>query len=168
MVTALKVSVVGLFHMRTYQRVGSWRWLSSGPTACQVRRARQPSTGRRQLRSAELDELVKGYQTGATVYDLAARFSIDRRTERDTPSSRHMKLNWELFGVSPIRDGREFTACICNSVCGSHPEVPRERPAGLRAERHSTRSPPLTDHVSRSTSSTFRAAISLSRARVSR
>jgi DNA-binding CsgD family transcriptional regulator len=34
----------------------------------------------RQLRPAEVDDLVETYQAGATVFDLAARFGIDRRT----------------------------------------------------------------------------------------
>jgi hypothetical protein len=34
----------------------------------------------RQLRSVELDELVKGYRAGKTGYQLGAQFGIDRRT----------------------------------------------------------------------------------------
>lgn len=34
----------------------------------------------RQLRPAELDELVKGYRAGMTVFQLADQFGIDRRT----------------------------------------------------------------------------------------
>jgi DNA-directed RNA polymerase specialized sigma24 family protein len=34
----------------------------------------------RQLRPAEVDELVEDYRAGATVYDLAARFGISRAT----------------------------------------------------------------------------------------
>jgi hypothetical protein len=34
----------------------------------------------RPLRQGEVDELVAAYQAGATVFDLAARFGIDRKT----------------------------------------------------------------------------------------
>lgn len=34
----------------------------------------------RQLRPTEVDELVAGYGAGATVFELGARFDIDRRT----------------------------------------------------------------------------------------
>ena len=41
----------------------------------------RPNPGRaRQLDTDQVQELIAGYQTGATVYELGARFSIDRRT----------------------------------------------------------------------------------------
>ncbi|HEY6423039.1 MAG TPA: hypothetical protein VIY28_07285, partial [Pseudonocardiaceae bacterium] len=41
----------------------------------------RPKPGRaRQLDTDQVQELITGYQTGATVYGLGARFGIDRRT----------------------------------------------------------------------------------------
>src|SRR5262249_10919832 len=34
----------------------------------------------RKLRHAEIDELIAGYVAGATVYELAAKFDVDRKT----------------------------------------------------------------------------------------
>lgn len=41
----------------------------------------RPKPGRaRQLDADQVQELIAGYQAGATVYELGARFGIDRRT----------------------------------------------------------------------------------------
>jgi hypothetical protein len=41
----------------------------------------RPKTGRaRQLDTEQIQELIAGYQAGATVYELGARFGIERRT----------------------------------------------------------------------------------------
>jgi hypothetical protein len=41
----------------------------------------RPKPGRaRQLDANQIQELIAGYQAGATVYELGARFGIDRRT----------------------------------------------------------------------------------------
>jgi DNA-directed RNA polymerase specialized sigma24 family protein len=45
----------------------------------EVQRARSYRTAR-QLKPAELDELVMAYAAGATVFELGDRFGIDRRT----------------------------------------------------------------------------------------
>ncbi|WP_433622938.1 hypothetical protein [Nocardia sp. CA-120079] len=43
--------------------------------------AKRPKPRRaRQLDADRIAELITGYQTGSTVYELAARFSIERRT----------------------------------------------------------------------------------------
>lgn len=44
-----------------------------------ARRCRVPGTAR-QLESQQVQELIAGYQAGATVYELGERFGIDRRT----------------------------------------------------------------------------------------
>src|SRR5665213_112321 len=43
-------------------------------------KTRKPTQVARQLRPAEIEELVAGYQDGATVYQLAAQFRISRST----------------------------------------------------------------------------------------
>ncbi|MDQ4033496.1 MAG: hypothetical protein M3332_15120 [Actinomycetota bacterium] len=44
-----------------------------------VRRGRVPGSAK-QLEGQQVQELIAGYQTGATVYQLGERFGIDRRT----------------------------------------------------------------------------------------
>ena len=55
----------------------------------------RPKPGRaRQLDTDQIQKLITGYQTGATVYELGARFGIERRTvsnilyRHDTPMRR--------------------------------------------------------------------------------
>ncbi len=51
------------------------------PTAPVPKRPMRRIPGRaRQLSADQVEELIAGYQAGATVYDLGDRFGIDRRT----------------------------------------------------------------------------------------
>ncbi|MFV2195041.1 helix-turn-helix domain-containing protein [Nocardiopsis sp. LOL_012] len=67
-----------------------------GATRAPQKRARNPRTAR-QLKPAQVEELIAEYQAGATVYQLADRFGIERRTVSNilkrngiTPRWRHL------------------------------------------------------------------------------
>ncbi|WP_425301637.1 helix-turn-helix domain-containing protein [Nocardia farcinica] len=55
----------------------------------------------RQLDADEVAELITGYQAGATVYELAARFGIERRTVSNI-LHRH-EVPMRRRGLSPTR-----------------------------------------------------------------
>jgi hypothetical protein len=62
---------------RLLERASTWPSAAQGNAAC------LPGTHyrtARQLRPVEVDELVQGYEAGATVFQLGDRFGIDRRT----------------------------------------------------------------------------------------
>jgi DNA-directed RNA polymerase specialized sigma24 family protein len=66
------------------RRSASWKRCSSGCLThrCRVNRRRaRPAPGTaKQLKVDEIQDLIAGYQAGATVYQLGRRFGIDRET----------------------------------------------------------------------------------------
>ena len=85
----------------------------SGPLKPTSRTIRK---NQRRLRDAELDRLVAGYQSGATVYELADQFGVHRHTvsdilERNDVPRRYQKLSSEQIETarSLYRSGLSLT-----------------------------------------------------------
>lgn len=75
--------------------IAAYRKLSLSES-CRRRAPRIAPKRALRLNAAQLDQLVQSYRAGATVYDLAALFSIDRRTV-----SMHLKRQGEQLRRRP-------------------------------------------------------------------
>lgn len=89
----------------------------------------------RQLDADRIAELITGYQTGSTVYELAARFSIERRTVSTILHRHHVPMRRR--GLSP--DQVETAVHLYQARMVPHPR----RTASRRSpHHHPDRTPP--------------------------
>jgi hypothetical protein len=62
----------------------------------------------RRLRGPEIDELVAGYQAGATVYELAERFRMHRVTVSATLKRKGIALRAQPLSPTQVADATQF------------------------------------------------------------
>lgn len=76
-----------------------------GPSGAISRTTRQTQ---RRLRGAEIDELVAGYQAGATTYELAERFRMHRVTISATLKRKGIALRAQPLSPTQIAAATQF------------------------------------------------------------
>lgn len=76
-----------------------------GPSEPISRSTRQTQ---RRLRGPEIDELVTGYQAGATVYDLAGQFGVHRNTGSASLKRQGVGLRQQPLSPTQIADATQF------------------------------------------------------------
>jgi DNA-directed RNA polymerase specialized sigma24 family protein len=64
----------------------------------------------RRLKDAEVDELVAAYEAGATVYQLADRFRINRRTVSKIIKRRGVETRWQRLTEADVDEAEHLYA----------------------------------------------------------
>jgi len=76
-----------------------------GPSRAIPRTSRQTQ---RRLRGPEIDELVTGYQAGATVYELAELFGVHRNTVSASLKRQGVGLRYQSLSSTQVADAIQF------------------------------------------------------------